>query len=158
PLLQIRPFKEFLRSIGASVEEHSSTTHDSWPLYRQWDWNKKTFVDNPLESTSSGISIHWCRRDDGPDRYKLYREGALLWWTRSRNWAILAAFTLAGVPLFARELGTSIESYADGPYLPLPAARVVAWIGRINPGPVKLSDGTIAYRYTFPDQGTRDAI
>jgi hypothetical protein len=100
--VRLRRVEEFLRPIRTSTEEYSSTSSDAWPRYRQWDWDRRAYVENPRERAVGGISVEWCRRDDGPDRYKLYRGANLLWWTRSRTWAMLAAFTLAEVPVFAR--------------------------------------------------------
>src|SRR5207247_4626095 len=60
--------------------------------------------------------------------------------------------------VFTRQPGTAIESQGDSLYLPLPASRIVSWIGPMNPGPVKLADGKSAYRYTFPDEMAREAV
>jgi hypothetical protein len=158
PLVQIRPPADLLCDVRTSVERHSSTTHDSWPVFRHWDWKRRFFAENSFQITSAGISVQWCRRDDGPDRYKLYRDGSFLWWTRSRTWAMLAAYTLAGVPVFDRKSGTMMESQGDSLYLPLPAARLVSWTAPMNAGPVRLPDGKTAYRYSFPDETARESV
>lgn len=150
----LRQVGEFLRPVRTSTEEHSSILQDKWPRYRQWDWQRRSYAENPRESAIRGISIEWCRRDDGPDRYKVYRDGDLVWWTRSRTWAILAAFTLAEVPVFSRVSPTTIESRGDGLHLPLPLARIVACSGPANPGPT----GQAVYRYTFRDRGVCDLV
>lgn len=158
PIVHVRPPEEFLSPVRTLAQQYSSTAHDSWSPYRWWDWNRRGFSENPSQRSLSGISVEWSRRDDGPDRYKLYQDGSLLWWSRSRTWTILAAFTLAGVPVFTRQSGPAIESQGDSLYLPLAAARAVAWIGPANPGPVRLADGKVAYRYTFPDERVREAV
>jgi hypothetical protein len=157
-IVQIRAAEELLTNIRTAAAQYSSTSNDSWSLFRLWDWRKRVFTEYSSETNVSGISVEWCRREDGPDRYKVYKDGLLIWWTRSRTWAILAAFTLADVPVFTRESGASIHSRGDSLYLPLPAARIVSWIGPANPGPVMLADGTSVYRYTFHDESARDSV
>jgi hypothetical protein len=158
PLLRLRLPEGFMRPVRTLVEQHTATSHDSWPLFRQWDWQRRSFSEKPAQKTLSGVSLDWCRREDGPDRYKLYRNGSLLWWTRSRTWALLAAFTIAGEPIFDRTLGSAIESQGNGLWLPLPLARFVCWTGAINSGPVTLAGGKRAYRYTFCDERTRESV
>jgi len=144
--------------VRAAAEQFTSTRIDSWSVFRRWDWQKRFFSEKPAESTFGGISVDWCRRDDGPDRYKVYRDGSLLWWTRSRTWASLAAFTLAGLPVFTRRGSATLESQGDSLYIPLPAARAISWIGPENPGPVRLPDGRSAYRYTFRDEAALSSV
>jgi hypothetical protein len=156
--VRLRRVEEFLRPIRRSTEDYSSTSTDAWPRYREWDWDRRAYVENPRERTVGGISVEWCRRDDGPDRYKLYRGGNLLWWTRSRTWATLAAFTLAGVPIFARISPVTIESRGDSLHLPLPVARVVSCAAPMNSGPARQADGRAVYRYTFPDRTICDLV
>jgi hypothetical protein len=158
PLTEVRPIRDFVASVRSLTEGHTSSLQDSWPVYRHWDWEKRAFKESPSQSAHSGISIRWCRRDDGPDRYKLCRHDSPIWWTRSRTWAILAAFTLAGVPVFSRLPAGVIESRGDSLYLPLPVARFVSWTGPVNPGPVKTDDGRRAYRYTFADDRLRESV
>ena len=149
------------RAIAASVRsvtERHLTEPQNWPLYREWDWNRRIFSETPTRTTCSGISIRWCRRDDGPDCYKIWRDGSLVWWSRSRTWAVIAAFTLAGLPVFEIESGGVIQSRGDSLYLPLPLARIVALIGPVPPAPVQLPDSTTLYRYTFPDDVSRDSV
>ena len=158
PVSAVRPVRDFIASVRSLLDAHTSTLEDSWPVFRKWDWTRRMFIDNPAQIAQSGISLHWCRRDDGPDRYKLFRNDSPIWWTRSRTWAVLAAFTLAGVPVFERGPAGVIESRGDSLYLPLPVARHVSWIGTVNPGPVKTEDGRAVYRYTFPDDRVREGI
>jgi hypothetical protein len=157
-VVRVRAPEELLTNIQTSAAQYSSSSNDSWSLFRQWDWRKRVFTEYPSECTISGISLEWSRRDDGPDRYKIYRDGSLIWWTRSRTWAVLAAFTLARMPVFTAEPGAAMHSQGDSLYLPLPAARVVSWIGPANSGPVTLPDGRGAYRYTFHDERSRDSV
>jgi len=157
-LAEVRRLDDILAPVQSLAERHTSTTQDSWPAYRHWDWKRRVFMENPGEKISSGISVQWCRRDDAPDRYKLYRDESQIWWTRSRTWAILAAFTFAGLPVFELEPGAVIESYGDSLYLPLPIARVVSWTGPTNPGPVTTLDGKAGYRYTFYGKRLRDFV
>jgi hypothetical protein len=157
-LEEVRAPEDFLVDVQAAANQFSSTTNDSWPFFRGWDWKKRSFIEHPSERTSSGISVDWCRRDDGPDRYKIYRSGSIVWWTRLRTSAVLAAYTLAGIPVFTPEPGAAMTSQGDSLYLPLPAARAVAWTAPANPGPVTLVDGSPAYRYLFRDDRARDSV
>jgi hypothetical protein len=157
-IAQVREAEELLMDIRTAATILSSTTSDSWPFFRKWDWSRLGFSERPAAESVSGISLDWCRRDDGPDRYKVYKDGSLLWWTRSRTWAVLAASTLADVPVFTLESDGAMHSRGDSLYLPLPAARAVVWSGPGNSGPVTLPDGHTAYRYTFHDDRARDSV
>lgn len=157
-LEEVRAPEDFLVDVQAAAKQFSSTTNDSWPFFRGWDWKRRSFSEHPAEKTASGISVDWCRREDGPDRYKVYRNGSLVWWTRLRTSAVVTACTLAGVPVFTPEPGAAMTSQGDSLYLPLPAARAVAWTAPANPGPVTLADGSAAYRYVFRDEGSRDSV
>lgn len=127
----------------------------NWPTYRKWDWNTRSFVNQPIQLNCRNVSIEWCRRDDGPDCYKIVQDGSLLWWTRSRSWALLAAFTVAEVPVFEKSPNGVLESWGDSLYLPLSIARVVAVLSTQVPGPVRSSNGNWKYRYAFPDDRIR---
>src|SRR5207249_2145288 len=102
---------------------------------KQWDWERLTFVANPTDRERNRLSLHWCRRDDSPDCYKIYEGSSLIWWTRSRTWAILAALKLAEMPAIQRPKPGEITFSTGGAYLPLPLARFAAVIGPIGPGP-----------------------
>jgi hypothetical protein len=157
-IVQLRDTGDFLTDIRYAATMPPVPAHDSWPFFRKWDWSRRSFSERPSSESVAGISLDWCRRDDGPDRYKLYKNGSLLWWTRSRTWAVLAALTLADEPVFNLGREATIHSRGDSLYLPLPAARVVAWSGPANSGPVTLQDGTSAYAYTFHDERSRDLV
>jgi hypothetical protein len=110
---------------------------EHWPVYKRWDWRQLAFTDTLLPGAMNGVTLHWCRRDDGPDCYKLYQGEALIWWTRSRTWGTLAAMTLAGMPPFRLTPSGDISCMGSGVYLPLPLARFLAVVGLTSPGPVK---------------------
>ena len=143
--------------IRTLAEGHSSPTHDSWPTFRSWDWKRRMFPANVEFPELGGISLKWCRRDDGPDRYKVYRDEEQLWWTRSRTWAVLAAFALAGEMPFERRESSAVEAWGDSIYLPLPIARAVALTAKTVPGPVKLA-GKISYRSEFASVEQRELL
>jgi hypothetical protein len=104
-IVQVRAPEELLLDIKTTAATLASNAQDSWPFFRKWDWSRRSFSDRPSSESVSGISLDWCRRDDGPDRYKVYKDGSLLWWTRSRTWAVLAALTLADLPVFTVDSG-----------------------------------------------------
>jgi hypothetical protein len=157
-IVQVAAPEELLMDIATASTTASSNTTDSWPFFKKWDWGKRSFSDRPYSEEVSGISLDWCRRDDGPDRFKLYKNGSLLWWTRSRTSAVLAAFTLADIPVFELDSDGTMHSRGDSLYLPLPAARAAAWTGPMNSGPVTLRDGGSAYRYVFHGNRSRDSV
>ena len=122
----------------------------NWPVYRRWDWVDLAFSQYPRESTHQGISLVWCRRDDGPDCYKVYKDEGLAWWSRSRAWSVLAAMDLAGSPAFEFGDGGSVLTTSPSINLPLPLARFAAATGPTAPGPIPVTTGTTRYHYTFP--------
>jgi hypothetical protein len=140
-----------------AVKKSNANEPKNWPTYRKWDWNRRSFVHHPIQLTCQNVSIEWCRRDDGPDCYKIYQGGSLVWWSRSRCWAVLAAYTLADVPLFEKRLHGVLESWGDSLYLPISIARVVAVLSTQAPGPVPSADGNDKYCYVFPDDRTRSS-
>jgi hypothetical protein len=130
----------------------------NWPVYRRWDWEPHAFVENPSNPTLSEVSIEWCRRDDGPDCYKVYESGTLRWWTRSRTWAVLAAYTSARKEVFERPRSGVAASRGDSGYVPLPLARFAAIVGPVAPGPrFSHESRSMVYEYTFPDDALREA-
>jgi len=147
-----------LASSVADIMRASAPEPLNWPVYKQWDWQRSTFMANPINPEQLNLSLHWCRRDDGPDCYKIYQGSSVIWWTRSRTWAILAVLKLAGIPAMHRTTPGEISLSTDGAYLPLPLARFAAVVGPIAPGPT-LGDGTpTKYRYVFPDNRLADVV
>lgn len=157
PLASLRVPDEVGTSIR-SVLERKSTEPQNWPAYRWWDWKRRIFTETPAEPTHEGITIRWCRRDDGPDCYKLYQDDSIMWWSRSRIWAVLGAFTLAGLEIFKCKANGVLESWGDSLYIPLPLARLAAVISIEAPGPIESPDKRMTYRYAFPDDGARDTF
>ena len=121
---------------------------EHWPVYQYWDWRRLAFTEVPSTEIPNLVALHWCRRDDGPDCYKIYQNRAFVWWTRSRTWGILAAMTLADMPAFRLTPTGDISSAGTGIHLPLPLARFLAIVGYAPPGPVQ-NEASTEYRY-FP--------
>ncbi len=142
----------------AHVMRSQSPEPRNWPTYKQWDWQRLAFMENLANPDSGKLSLQWRRRDDGPDCYTIYRDGALVWWTRSRTWGILAALTLAGIPAFRRTALGEISLATDGAYLPLPLARFAAVISPIGPGPKHAVGVGGTYQYIFPNNLVADEI
>jgi hypothetical protein len=149
-------------SVVRSVQEITSSfppEPTNSPMFKLWDWEFRSFVDRPRKIETNGISVDWCRRDDAPDCYKVRRDEKVVWWTRSRTWAILGAFSLAEIPLFEVRAGGIAISYGDSAYLPLTLARLVAITGPIAPGPTRSEQGALVYQYTFgSDNACRSAF
>jgi hypothetical protein len=121
---------------------------EHWPVYKYWDWHRLAFAEVPPAEAPSHAALHWCRRDDGPDCYKIYQDRVLVWWTRSRTWGILAAMMLAEMPAFRLTPGGDIITAGSGIHLPLPLGRFLAIVGNAPSGPVKNETST-EYQY-FP--------
>lgn len=121
---------------------------EHWPVYKYWDWRRLAFAESPAAEAPHLVALHWCRRDDGPDCYKIYQDRALAWWTRSRTWGILAAMMFAGTPAFRLTPTGDISSAGVGIHLPLPLARFLAIVGHALPGPV-VNEKSAEYGY-FP--------
>ena len=87
-----------------------------------------------------------------PDCYKILRDGELIWWSRSRVWAVLAAFVHAGAsPIVPRDSAT-IVTLSDGIFLPLTLARFAAIVGPSAPGPIRAQAGETQYCYSLPSR------
>ena len=144
---------------GGTIIELASTNQvlapDNWPFFMAWDWTSKYFREPAKLKELNGISLHWCRREDGPDRYKVIRDGSLIVSSRSRVWAILCAYALARIQPFELEGLSELTGVGDSNHLPLPLARAVAICGPKLPGPV---DGRSVYRYVFPTHRIRQNV
>jgi hypothetical protein len=144
---------------GGTIIKLASTNRvlapDNWPFFMTWDWTSRYFRESAKVKELNGISLHWCRREDGPDRYKVTRDGALIVSSRSRVWAILCAYVLARISPFELEGLSELTGFGDSSHLPLPLARAIAIYGPKLPGPV---DGRSVYRYVFPTHRIRQNV
>jgi hypothetical protein len=129
-----------------------------WPVYKRWDWQELAFRESPAISSLKKVSLEWCRRDDGPDCYKLYEDATLVWWTRSRTWAILSAMAAAGIPAFQLTSRGKILCVGSGSYLPLPLARIAAVVGTISPSASQRGKTQPGYEYSLSSEQTRASI
>jgi hypothetical protein len=144
--------------VGTIIELASAnrvTASDNWPFFMAWDWSSRYFRESARLKELNGISLSWCRREDGPDRYKAFRDGSPILSTRSRVWAILSAYAFAGISPFELAGLTELVGSGDSSHLPLPLARAIAICGPQLPGPV---DGRPIYRYVFPTHRIRQNI
>jgi hypothetical protein len=141
-----------LADIMVSVGQEPLT----WEAYRTWDWSQRRFLESPRDKERSGYSLVWCRREDGPDYYKIRHSNATRHWSRSRNWSLLHLYRLADLPIFRCE-GTTLVSDFAGLYLPLPLARFAAKVGPVAPGIVS-KEGVDLYGYSFPNATCRDEV
>jgi hypothetical protein len=142
-------------TIHELVATRPAMEKDNWPLLRNWDWSGRHFREAARLTELNHISLRWCRREDGPDRYKVYRDAEPLLWTRSRVWAVLCAYALAGLSPFEEEGTDGVICSGDSIHLPLPLARVIALSGPELPGPV---EGRLSYRYVFRTHRIRQNI
>jgi hypothetical protein len=130
---------------------------EHWPVYRHWDWDRLAFTEAPPAQAQNLVALDWCRRDDGPDCYKIYKDQVLAWWTRSRTWGILGAMKLAEMPAFRVMPSGDIVSAGTGIYLPLPLGRFLAIVGSAPPGPVE-NETSMQYKYFSSNRNLANAI
>ncbi|MBB5319492.1 hypothetical protein RBB73_12870 [Tunturiibacter empetritectus] len=144
---------------GPTIRELATSrppaTDDNWLYLKNWDWTNRYFRDPARLTELNQISLSWCRREDGPDRFKVFRDGELLLWTRSRVWAVLSAYALAGLSPFEEEGNDSVICSGGNIYLPLPLARSIGLNGPQLSGPI---DGRSSYRYVLPTHRVRQGI
>jgi hypothetical protein len=129
-----------------------------WPTFRTWDWTLRRFAETAADNERAGFSLVWCRRDDGPDYYKIRRTNKTRYWSRSRNWRLLILNHLLGNSSFGGEEST-IEPCYPRLYLPLPLARFAAIVGPKAPGIESgMGQEQDTYRYTLPNRHCRNEV
>lgn len=125
-----------------------------------WDWNKGYFVsEDQYCGSRSPVLVEWMTRtrSDSPDYYLVSWADGKTWWTYSRNWALLAAYTLCGqVPLVSSGGTELVEIGLPRVYLPLVYARWLSVSSRIVPSPIFEESGRSDYTYAFPTKRERD--
>jgi hypothetical protein len=107
--------------------------------------------------TGQGIEVVCFLHIERPPFYQVMADGNLLWWSTSRNWALLMAHDLNGEPCFALSGSDQIVRSASGQvYLPLPIGRYLAVTCPVTSGPVGNRPG--AYCYNFRDSVERSRL
>ena len=117
-----------------------------------WNWNLGEFRPESEHHDSHEIAVEWYQRKDSPDYFRVTRRGNLIWWTHSRNWALLAAHALKGGQFFHICGRWLVRTGSAQFYLPVPLARWVTVHSGHPPGPVKISDEK-GYGYRCRSEG-----
>jgi hypothetical protein len=108
----------------------------AYSLDRLWCWQHDRFERQPEDSGAHARVERRTYLNRAPI-YAVYEveSDEPLGWSRSRTWALLEAYELAGKRPFSRD-GTVLKSSGHSPlHLPLPIARLCALLGMELPGP-----------------------
>jgi hypothetical protein len=119
-----------------------------------WNWEGGGFRRLNSKKTDD-VRIEYLTRRNGPDVYVVAAHD-LQFATRSRSWALLNGFRLAGRDAFV-PFGTSalIRVGDDGPQIPLPLARAIALSAGIVGGPGSSADLGQFYAYGLENAEVR---
>ena len=127
----------------------------NYDLMGRWDAHSLRFRSNgPRDS----VSLEWYWRSDAPTYFVLLKEERMIWWSYSRNWALLLEQQLNQHLAFesfgSRTLNRRVDAAA---HLPIPTARLISLLSLVSPGPTTES-GTSVYSYVFPTQKMRNEV
>lgn len=120
-----------------------------------WSWGAGGFRRPTGKRTVEDVQIEYLTRRNGPDVYVVAANG-LQFATRSRSWALLNGFRLAGRQAFTAS-GSSVllRLGDDGPQLPLPLARTIALGAGVVGGPGSSTDLGQFYAYGLENAEVR---
>lgn len=120
-----------------------------------WSWEAGGFRRPNGKRTVSAVQIEYLTRQNGPDVYLVAANGQQFA-TRSRSWALLNGFRLAGRQAFTATGSTVLLRLGeDGPQIPLPLARTIALTAGVVGGPGRSTDLGQYYAYGFPNAEVR---
>jgi|GEM_PF-2229819 len=125
-----------------------------------WYWDGGYFVpEDPYRGNRPPVFIEWMTRtrNDSPDYYLVSWNDGRTWWTYSRTWTLLVAYTLCGqIPLVTNSGTELVEIGLPRVYLPLVYARWLSANSRIVPSPIFEESGRSDYAYAFPTKRELD--
>lgn len=122
------------------------------------DWDQGWFTPGTARERNS-VKVQRLWRSDRPAYYTVLWRDRMFWLSHSRNWALLAAYTLAGIAPFERTGSTELVRTAPTQvYLPLPVARFLACTAAYSPGPARVSEQEWTYAYSFQSKVERDQV
>lgn len=151
----VRPITDVLWPLSkvASCKEDPPQFHDCWGC---WDWEREWFV-RETALKGQGIEVARFLHTERPPFYQVLMDGELMWWSTSRNWALLRAYDLHGVSCFAFCGSDQVVRSTSGQvYLPLPIGRYLYATNPVSSGPV--GDRPGAYCYQFRDSSERSRL
>lgn len=137
-----------------------TANRDNPPQYYEcsgcWDWDRGCFSQK-LEQKGENVCVASFKRRDRPPYYQVKIDGDHVWWSTSRNWALLLAYQLKGEAVFTLNGDNQISRVSKGlVYLPLPIGIYLTKTGMAVPGPV--GDGQEEYVYQFKDSKEREGL
>lgn len=151
----VRPITEALWTLSkvTSCKQDPPRFYYCWGC---WDWKRGGFV-RETKPSGHGVEVIRFLHRERPPFYQVLADGEHVWWSMSRNWALLLAHDLLGVPCFAL-FGSEqvVRSVRGQVHLPLPIARYLAVTCPVSSGPV--CDRPGAYCYQFRDSSERSRI
>jgi hypothetical protein len=125
--------------------EPKSYQQNAW-----WDWTSMMFRRRAQPESPSDVELERRSHLDGTSIYVVSSGGQTCCWTSVRNWALLFAYELKGVPPFKQDRGGTLSCDGLSPvHLPLPIARLCTLLGVAVPGPVFADRNVRSYRYSF---------
>ncbi len=151
----VRPITEDLWSLSkiASGNGEPPRFHDCWGC---WDWEHGWFAKD-TKPTGHGVEVVRSLHIQKPPFYQVLADGGHVWWSTSRNWALLLAHALLGMPCFAFSGADQVVRSTNGQvYLPFPIGRYLAATCPILSGPVSNQPG--AYCYQFEDSSEKSRL
>jgi len=124
----------------------------NYECWGRWDWEQGRFSRNLLSSGDGVEIIRKCRPDRVP-YYEVMVDGESIWWSTSRNWALIIAHDLNKKSCFAIAGETEIVRTTKAQvYLPLSVGLYLTLKGNTVPGK---PDGKGGYVYYFNETKDR---
>jgi hypothetical protein len=151
----VQPITEDLWTLSkvASYNGRPPRFYDCWGC---WDWDRGWFVRG-TKPTGHGVEVVRLLHNQRPPFHQVLGDGEHVWGSTSRNWALLIAHDLLGIPCFALSGSDQVVRSAKGQvYLPLPIGRYLSVTCPVMSGPV--SDQPGAYCYQFRDSLERSGL
>jgi hypothetical protein len=154
--IEVRGLVEFDQLV-VSVHEALHALGDVPAYYERrasWNWHINGFTP---AASAERVSVDWLSRPDRPDIFVIKTPTAK-WWTYSRNWALIAAYTDQQGPSFLANddvLGRCVPARV---YLPLPIARFLTIRSGEIPGSPKAEPYDLEYHYRCRDSNEASAL
>lgn len=151
-----RPLSETLWPFAQVVSQKKMAP----PLYYEccgsWNWDRGWF-SRDAKPMKRGVEVTRFQRPDRPSYYQVTNDGDDVWWSTSRNWALLLAHELRGETPFALAGSDQVVRMCKGQvYLPIPLGRYLTMTGVTPPG--LSGEGIPRYIYQFRDARERQSF
>ena len=122
-------------------------------LRGEWDWDESRFLKLGRSSNSKSVRLLWWKRKVGRDYYVIKKDGELIDWSLSKEWAVFFAHYIKNKIAFRLDSkGVIFSEGKDAVLLPLQFGRMCAILGDGVPGPTPIAENhfhDITYAYPF---------